>query len=425
MNPLGEERHGYAFYSQRKRQCGNAFCALSACHFFVIGTAIDFTRLQNARAKTQDALDSAVLAASRSLVFDPNVNMAFQRGENQYKAECRGQVCEGTVAQIRYDASSGSEFSATADFSVPTTFLSVAGMNTLSASVSSAAMVNGSFRNFVFIVDRSASLSLAANDFEMASLMTATQPYIVGTGFNSHPDGCAFACHTSIGSEPLRPDGTRTTFYDIARSAGIQLREDVLDSAVEAAVDSLLKPALNSQLVDFSASVYVFSNDYEKVVDEVRSADNIVNQIQASTIVRESTNFNMALPAILRELGQQGDGRSSFSPKKTVILVTDGLHLWRWLDGPRRIEAPLNTALCDRYKAADYRLIVFNLTYPRIPGDRFWDETAAPIYDSLAPALKDCATPGNYFVADDIESIQRGFDKIVEDLLLSEVHLTR
>lgn len=84
-------------------------------------------------------------------------------------------------------------------------------------------------------IDMSASLGIAADPAARDALMALTKPYTSAVAGSASPDGCAFACHQRDGWEPAGQ-----TVYQMARTAGIALREDRLTAAFGAFVDVFL-----------------------------------------------------------------------------------------------------------------------------------------------------------------------------------------
>lgn len=181
-------------------------------------------------------------------------------------------------------------------------------------------------------IDMSAPLGLAADATARRDLEALTSQYLQST---PSAGGCAFACHQRDGWEP-----SGLSSYQMAKNARIPLREDVLKAAFGSFVDSFMDPAdpmvssnhKRMAVIGFSDQAQVLTAPTNDTAT-IKSAPGLFPEK-----LQVNTKFENAMPFIRTTIGQQGSGMNG-SPKKTLLLITDGL---RWVrngggvgDGPQ------------------------------------------------------------------------------------------
>lgn len=210
------------------------------------------------------------------------------------------------------------------------------------------------------------------------------------------PEGraCYFGCHIRKGWEP-----NNGTVYDMAKNAGIPLREDVLKDAFGTFVDTWLSPSDPDVRANRKRmSVIGFSADSVKLQDPTSDGKLVKASLDLfDNAQRWNTNYPVAIPNARKFMTAPGPTSS-----RTLLIITDGMN-FNWAGGPDP-EGPLKQSLCDAYKAEGFRVAVIEIKYQDASGEGHFDYWVKPVYSQLSPALKACATPGLYFQASDSDN---------------------
>jgi Flp pilus assembly protein TadG len=285
---------------------------------------------------------------------------------------------------------------------------------------------------------------------------------------------CAFACHDN---------GDSTTAANIqagltdAHTAGATTRFDVMISALlnsnTANGPIGLIPSIQSLL---ASNTHLASNTY---LFNIYSFDTTVHQYGTSNMPCTSTSCSSVTNAIgtitpgldtylnnamqsfaatsgTGAIGPNGNGSSSSSPLKFMILVTDGLQSSRdlnWQDCTSwgtyapwsfgnaclagEFDTPINTANCTTLKNEGIVLAVLETPYVPLTGQDP-DETPyeGTVRDVIYPggpstasavsaALQTCATSGYYFQATSSSQIATGFTQLTNQFIQQHSYLSK
>ena len=361
-----------------------------------VGSAVDYSRLSQYRFKAQEILDAAVMGAAVHYKDTSKSGRSKKIGKRIFAADCVTIKCkDGDVPIItisKLDIIKGTFLS-----SVDTTFLKIAGIKKLKYGVESEVSLRSAFQEIHLVIDRSASLGIAADKQAIEDLKALTKPYVSIVRSLHSPDGCAFSCHYVDGWEPAGK-----TTYEMATDAGIRLREDVLLEAMDDALDSIISNASSSQADQIRLAAYVYSGKLVTVSKPAAISANIKQKVKNAKIKKYSTMPYRTFPKLAKIIGKSGTGDSRASPEKTMILITDGVTD----DYTRSKPTPIDSKYCDTIKNEGVRMVVININYPKLVGNYFYEESIADIYDDIAPALKSCASRGYYFEANESDDIR-------------------
>ncbi len=392
-----------------------------------IALAIDYSRLSEARASLQNKLDAAVLAsvhadseAEANKVLHNYFELTPPEPGSDGSFE-KVTLSNYSVKLISYDSM---EVVATARYTVPMTFAKVFGMDTVPVDVRAAATRLAGYQNLVFALDLSGSLGMGATEFDRAALGALTFPYTSNllppraSWYGSAlPQGCAFACHRREGWEP----GNKTV-YEMAREAGIKLREDELISQFGGLTDLLLDPS--DEMVQQGmrkVSVVAFSNTARTLISESTSPSAVkavLNDFPKRD--RFETVYANAFSHFNNILGTQGKGTES-DPAKMLVLITDGIESRDQFYAQRAID----TALCEELKAKGFPLAVVELVYPVLENNYLYRDTVRPVKDQISPALQSCASPGWYFRAENNDQVPERFNELRTKFGTKQVRLSQ
>ncbi|MEQ1670622.1 MAG: pilus assembly protein TadG-related protein [Hyphomicrobium sp.] len=372
------------------------FCLALTCLMGFAALAIDYSRGVDIQAKLQQIADTAALAAAK----DPDYS-STQATEIAHKflAANGMTVAGGLVPVVTINRSVGASTDVTVrvQADLPSTFMNVFGISKMSIAADSKAGIELSDTEIYAAVDMSESLGIAADPAARAALQALTAPYLAAT---ANPEGCEFACHKRDGWEP-----GALTVHQMAKTAGIALREDVLEAAFGKFVDDFMDPAdpdvANNRK---RMGVIGFSDAAQLLLSPTNDAAAIKNAPATFPDAnRFNTLFDVAMPQIKTMVGEQGTGKVG-SPKKTLVLITDGMG-WDRTGNFGAGNGPINQVLCESIKDAGITLAVIDVKFQDATGEHWFDLYASMHYPAVSPALQTCASPGYYFQAEDSDMV--------------------
>jgi Flp pilus assembly protein TadG len=394
----------------RRDQRGNIaviFAIASLPILAAVGGAVDYSMASAQRTKMQGALDSAMLAGAiagkQSLDAGSGQSAAIAAANsaaaNFFSANVVGYTATLTASYVM----SGLNLSGTgtASAAVPTNLLKMAGFPTIPITVASTATSAAQpYMNVYLLIDISASMLLPSTTAGITQMRN-------GQG------GCALACHNAT-------DGTDS--YGWALNNGIQLRYQVVNQGINnlltylgnnAALKSHVKVglwALDSSLTQTSP----MTSSYATI------SSNFPAPGLASNDAAAATPFNSLIGDFISSVGSAGDGSSSASPQKLVIIATDGVNdptrAWvsdSWLRSQVKV---FDTTFCTTFKNNGVTVGIINTPYYPMTWDWGYNVTlgqpgslgGATRVDDIPIALKACAGD-NLTIASDVAAIQQSF----------------
>jgi Flp pilus assembly protein TadG len=450
-------RHAMSLWLSDRR--GGVAVIFAASIFPVIllgGAAIDLGFITQATAQLNAAADSAALAAATTAAnaFTSQQQNYLTLGKNAgnqfFTAQATTVMDTIAPAASVVVTQSGSSFNATVTYTaaVSTYFAWLFGVVTVPVSgLSSSTISANAYVAVTFLLDNSSSMLIASTQAGVNFLNSVTP---VGSSTPNKPAGlsqatlnavpganglgglqCAFACHW---------DANNNDYYGLARANNVQLRFDVVQSALASAINEMV--TLQAIPNQFAVGIYTFNNTLTKIYpsspNQTTSTDLsdgiTAAQAMSSPVVPDAANTNF--PAIMASLASAstaaGDGSSPTSPKKALIIVTDGLADY----GSRSIpttEGPLNPANCTAMKNLGYNVYVLYTTYITTPSNlvlpfsninllAYLNVTQSP---TMAGSLQSCASaPGNYVQASNPADITTAMTQLLQAALANGGRLT-
>ena len=372
------------------------------------GLAVDYSRAANETVRIQGALDAATLAYARNYHQTRDPDAASVIGTEVFDRNCETSRCS-PHATATFSVEDETTINGTAQSNIEALFGELAGVQQLKSQVRSQVAIGaGKHKEFHFALDFSASLGIAADQVNRRRLEDLTKPYLRGFASMDSPDGCAFACHEREGWEPAGK-----TSFDMAREAGIKLREDVLMEATHRALDIILEKVTGTHADQINVGAYVFSDTLDVVTKPTANAQNIKTKLGNASLRRWNTAYDVALPELKRIIGRQGSGATKKDPEKTLVLITDGVHDVFMSMTQRAIDV----AHCTAIKQNGIRVVVVNVEYVNLAGDILFERMVRPFYSELSRNLKQCASPGYYYTANDTPQIQATLLKMAKHLV--------
>jgi Flp pilus assembly protein TadG len=422
----------------------------------VSGAAIDLGFVTQATSQLSAAADSAALAAATTAANaftaqQQNYLTVGQTAGAQFFSSQATTVMDTIAPAASVNVTqTGATFSATVTYtaSVSTYFAWLFGVVTVPVSgLSSSTISANAYVAVTFLLDNSSSMLIASTQAGVnfldsiipvgpntpnvpAGLSQASVNAVPGAGGLGGLQ-CAFACHW---------DANNKDYYGLARANNVQLRFDVVQSAVASAINEMI--ALEAIPNQFSVGIYTFNNTLTQIYPSTPNQSTSTNlssgitaaQAMQSPVVPDAANTNF--PTIMASLAAAstaaGNGSSPTSPKKALIIVTDGLADY----GSRSIpttEGPINPANCTAMKNLGYNVYVLYTTYITTPSNLvlpfsnsallpYLNGTQAP---TMAGSLQSCASaPTNYIQASVPADITAAMTQLLKAALANSGRLT-
>ena len=434
----------------------------------LLGLAIDYTFVSEARTAMKLAADTAAMSsvrvASNQFIAD-STDSAWQtegnQNANQWFAAQMNAVRDTT--NINYSADverNGVSFTSTVSYTgtVPTYFSAVLGFNDFYVNgAATATILLNAYVNIALLLDNSSSMLIGSTTADINTMQTITPcskaaatsaqgmsawtgptpaACTTSTGGTSPASyaPCGFACHWSA---------TAPDYYWLARNnpmgmtpAGtlpqppntpaITLRFDVVQSA---SADVINQMASSEVIADqFGLSVFEFNSSLTKVYpvppstqeagyDLNSDANSGLNAVQAITtpVVANNgdTDFPDSMVTLATLLTPGGDGSTSASPRKNLFIVTDGIQDY----GSRQVgntEGPMNNAAaiaaCNTIKSMGITIYVLYTPYTALPQNPYYVSNinqyvvTPPSPNKISTALQACASAATDFYEADVPS---------------------
>ncbi|MDK4735101.1 TadE/TadG family type IV pilus assembly protein [Rhizobium sp. CNPSo 3490] len=403
-----------------------------------VGASFDYIRSYNVRQRMQSDLDAALIAAVKQINNTEDTDALKEKVSDWFHAQVDNSY---TLADIDIDTVNHN-ITATANGTVPTTFMKIANIETVPVSVASA--VKGpatSYLNVYIVIDTSPSMLLAATTSGQSTMYTGIK--------------CQFACHT--GDSHTIGKTTYATNYDYSKEKKIKLRADVAGDAVREVLDMIDESDENHERI--KVGLYSLGDTLSEVLAPTLSTDTARARLAdssyglTSATSKAATYFDVSLATLKKKVGAGGDGTSSGSPLKLVLLLTDGVQSQReWVTNGSKYwpkVAPLNPAWCDYLKNQSNTMAVLYTEYLPITTDWGYNATVGSTMasanwkstwggtmgsgvstsitrrDYIPYALADCASSKSLFIsASSSTEITAGLSTLFTQYL-SSVRLTQ
>lgn len=411
-----------AFQSVLKNSSGNVAIITALTLVAVIGmggAAYDLAAYSDDQARYTAAADAAALAA---VSFAQEKEAQGELSEREIKTQAASYGMTAWKANLgsdemvdkvpanmvvsRGDEGWTSRLRYTAQF--PTAFLGVLGVNRMSFTGASAATsaLDEAKWEFNFMIDTSSSMGLGATDADMTAMR------------NNPKIGCEFACHRDV-SPPY------ANTIDLAHAAGVTLRVDVVDAAVNSVVGELEEKESHEH---FKASLYGMADDLTELVPLNANLSRVKNYgitLAEATASRGNTNYRVAMEKITSKI----TGNDS-NAHKVLFIVTDGVHdAPRWesnvetiFNGNHQL-GPMDPRWCSALKASGVQVAVLHVNY-KVPSRAPFPSFVEGYEDEIVPNLRSCASSGLFISADEPSGITDGLKTLLSKTLEAHVRLT-
>lgn len=374
------------------------------------GAALDFTRRYSAESWAQRNLDTALIAAVSEIGSDDKAKISAKLTA-WFKSQRQPGDGSFELGDINVDLNEAT-VTATVKGSIPTTFASFVGLDNLKIEVNSSAKGGDRpYLHVVYALDKSASMLLIDDLAQQRKMQDEV--------------GCAFACHESEGR--VR-DTQYFTFYDYAKSKGYHMRINTANAAIRESLPIIQAADPNRQRI--KVGLYKIGSDAERVLAPTYDVNEADRRLQSDAYglteatTDKTTYFNRSLQTLANSVGGAGDGHSEATPKKFVIIVTDGVQAEQdWVHHHQDMVAPLNPRWCDKLKYQGATVAVLYTRYLAMDWDWGYSATVGASmasanwnanwggvmrpgvssdisrHDYIPMAVEDCASAKNLFLA--------------------------
>jgi Flp pilus assembly protein TadG len=385
------------------------------------GGAVDYELSVRVRAKLHAAIDSAVLAGastsarmlkSGSAIADAQnagYNAAYTTFQASAKSLPSAQLASFTITPT-VDAVSVN-FTGSATANVNTSFLKLIGIPTLLAAATSTASTASpsQYIDIYLMVDTSGSMMLGATQSDINKLIGQ---------FN-----CAFACHDGSSVTPVGD------YYQWAIANGVTLRYQALFDGVTALVNYI--NVVDPSHTKIRLAIYSFDSALNLVQPLSYNFGNFAASypqpaIDSSNLLG-ATLFNENIGTVLSAIGTSGDGTSSATPSKLLIIASDGVEDpgRQWVSDTtlRPLVTGFDTSFCQTAKNSAVSVAIINTPYLPMTWDWGYNATlgmpASPgptRVDNIPPSLQSCVSNPSLFVsASDAATIRTAFTSLFQN----------
>lgn len=405
------------FVRQRSGNVATVFALATIPLALSVGAAIDYTAANKARVDLNAYADAAALQAVSKGSMSLSTSTAQENAISFFKAQVamtQSGSSLGTVSATVTDNTSGRTAVVSYTASVPTTFMGVAGITTISvAGTSTAKSAIPAYIDFYLLLDNTPSMGVGATPADVAKMVANTS------------DKCAFACH--------QLDVSPNDYYGLAKKLGVTTRIDVVRSATQQLMDT----AASTQTVSnqYRMAIYTFGASAQKagltkifsLSSSLSSAKSAASAIDLMTVPYQNyasdtdTNFDDVFPDANKEISTPGDGLTSSAPQKVLFFVSDGVADAADIactqpttagQDPQtgkkytRCQEPLTVSLCTTIKARGIKIAVLYTTYLALPTNSWYMTWIDPFNkgpygpspnSKIAQNMQSCASPGLYF----------------------------
>lgn len=414
----------------------------------VAGAALDYSRLASERSQVQESIDAALLAAineTQAMIAEGKsqteaIEIGKQIAKDYYRVALidRSVVPNGVFEPNIVANGNIIEGSATVTGTIDTSLLAVLGL--ADGSYSADSVVKTSAPGFIeihFVVDNSNSMGIGATQQDMLTMQNSAM-------------NCAFACHV-----PADATSWTSTLSD-ARNLGVQLRIDVVKDAVNQMLANIDNAGLGVQV---KSAVYSLSNTLTQLQPATNIHSDSISALNSINLAGDwgqgGTTFDFSLNELEQRIGTSGSGNSAMNARKIVVFVTDGVasNLIYERGGVEDVASDknfqsygpvLNGAAGDAWSIEGFNpnacrdlkevnnanIFTVNVEYVTPPNvkddDKRFKEIRKTLKDSIEQNLRACASSNDqFFTANSPAEIYDTFDKILDQLLLSDLILAQ
>lgn len=270
-----------------------------------IGVSIDYIRAFNAKDRLQGDLDAAMLSTVKD--YNSSTDAQLTSNISTWLGD-QAESSDYTVGTISIDRTDYT-ISSTATGNVPTYFMSMFGTTQIPISVTSKALGPGTYYlNVYLLLDTSASEDLAADTAGQATMRSKIS--------------CEFGCHTGDVHTVNGVSYANNNAY--ATAAAITQRNAVLINAAKGVIAAV--DAVDPTHKRIKVGVYFLNTTTTQILAPTFTTSSAITALSSTTSTSvDGTAFDTSLTAMASLAGSSGDGKTATTPKKFVMMVTDGV----------------------------------------------------------------------------------------------------
>ncbi|MBV8089247.1 MAG: hypothetical protein JO139_06675, partial [Alphaproteobacteria bacterium] len=256
-----------------------------------IGMGIDLWQAYAMKARLQSALDAAALAIASTDRTQYTQAELYARTQAYFTANYPTSAL-GTAELSTPPFSTGATpniIVVTGTASVPTTFMRIIGMNTLSVSATGQANAAWPYINFYLLLDDSPSMAIAATGAGVTTMVNNTSAQL----------GCGFACHeVNPAADNLGNPGGEDN-YQLARNLGVTLRIDLLQQAAANLMTTAQNTENNNSIAnEYGMAIYTFDTQLNTIYPlgfDLAAAATAASNIQLLEVYQNNVAWNPIL----------------------------------------------------------------------------------------------------------------------------------
>ncbi|HEV3177539.1 MAG TPA: hypothetical protein VGZ72_16220, partial [Stellaceae bacterium] len=338
--------------------------------------------------------------------LDPTINATNRLNKYFYGNFASNQIGTPTAVSMVNDATVTNAIDVTGTATVPTTFMALAGFNSITVAASAQIVRRAPNIDFYLLLDSSPSMAIAATQAGI-NTMVANTPTQSG--------GCAFGCHelNPAGDNLGNPGGIDN--YQLARNLGVTLRIDLLKQAAQ----NLMTTATSTQTQNhavYRMAIYTFDyvfNTIQTITSDLASAQTAAGNIQLYTVWQNNhrtstdfpgsstsdadTNYDAGMNGVNTAMPAPGNGSNIVGdkPQEVLFFVTDGVEDEN-VSGTRQ-ESLMDNGWCTTIKNRGIRIAVLYTEYLPLPTNPWYMSHISSFQPNIGTTLSACASPGLYF----------------------------
>ncbi len=374
-----------------------------------VGLATDISEQQRVKFDLQNAVDAGILAAADLATQGASETDVKARIRAYFLASCPVVNCASTVTQTTTILTDKVRVEARA--TVKTAFMGVFGQSSIAADAKAEMTIKSVpvFYEVHMVLDNTGSMNIIDGLANIQSFRTKFKPW---------GSVCAFACHNVVSSGKQDKNGNdimmTKTGAQLARETNTPMREDRLRAEMISQAQSLLSTANASRI---KIATYDFNWWVSQRIAPSTNFAQVKKSIDDMAWSSEGTQHAYMADELVRLVGSSGTGLVATSPKKAIVMITDGVsNDWNG-SGISTIPA----SACNKWKAEGRELFILNMVYPDPLeiGDQWYSHrsTMISLVPTIEPALQACASPGKYFRAEYGTSVITALESVKNAIL--------
>ena len=363
--------------------------------------AVDFSAGMTARRELQAAADAASLAVSTAYTNGEINQTNLEAIAKRYflaNAQKSGVNTDSLKFTVGVSGTSPKIVTMDVKATYPIMLSGLYGKGNWEVSAKTTSTIGAkTYYQVGFLLDVSGSMAIGATTKDIADLVTAVK--------------CQFACH-----DPGNYNGGDKAA--VAKSKGIKLKFDYVQSALNIFVDKLRPAALENPNY-YKMGIFTFGTTfqtYQPLTTNMNDFDASAASVYLEPMIPFSctthngfTNVSDAFTNIKPLMTNVGDGTAASKRKTYVVIITDGVQDLISNCG-RRYSAAYATA-CSTLKAAGINVITVQTGYPQM-NDGTYNNYVKPLLPTIETTLRACASNGDSYIhADDGPAIEAAIRK--------------